>query len=244
MRIVRRSMSSVLSTGKTFTLQIAGRDCRIYEQESPLCLLVQPLGVHEQETLDDKVQSIAAKTSIPFALVAFEISDWERDLMPWSDPTVSKRTDAECRADETLRYIIQELLPWMKGRFGDMPIILGGYSLAGLFSLWAARESNAFAGVAAASPSVWIRNWQDYAEKHPMQARQVFLSLGEREEKSRNRAIARVGERIRAEHAMLQRELGEENCTLEWNPGGHFVDCDSRVARAFIWNIKRLKERD
>ena len=75
-----------------------------------------------------------------------------------------------------------------------------------------------------------------------MQARQVFLSLGEREEKSRNRAIARVGERIRAEHTLLQRELGDENCTLEWNPGGHFVDCDIRLARAFIWNIMKVRK--
>ena len=76
-----------------------------------------------------------------------------------------------------------------------------------------------------------------------MQARRVFLSLGEREEQTRNRAIARVGERIRNEHALLQRQFGEENCTLEWNPGGHFVDCDNRLARAFIWNLDRLKER-
>jgi predicted alpha/beta superfamily hydrolase len=205
--------------------------------------LVQPLGAHESETLDAEAQSIAAKASIPFALAAFEISDWERDLMPWSDPAVSKRTDAECRADETLQYLIQGLLPWLKGRFGDVPVVLGGYSLAGLFSLWAARETNAFAGVAAASPSVWIRDWPNYADMHPMRARRVFLSLGEREEQTRNRAIARVGERIRNEHALLQRQLGEANCTLEWNPGGHFVDCDNRLARAFIWNLDRLKER-
>ena len=234
-------MDSAFSAGKSFNLQIAGRNCRIYEQESPRCILVQPLGVHEHETLDAEVQSIAAKASIPFALAAFEISDWERDLMPWSDPAVSKRTDSECLADETLLYLIQGLLPWLKGRLGDAPVVLGGYSLAGLFSLWAARKSNAFWGIAAASPSVWIQGWPEYVDTHPMRARRVFLSLGEREEQTRNRTIARVGERIRDEHALLQRELGEENCTLEWNPGGHFADCDGRLARAFIWNLARLE---
>ncbi|MBQ7176526.1 MAG: hypothetical protein IJS08_03850 [Victivallales bacterium] len=237
-------MDSAFSAGKSFNQQIAGRDCHIYEQEMPLCILVQPLGVHEQDTLDAEVQSIAAKASIPFAMVAFEISDWERDLMPWSDPAVSKLSDAECHADETLRYITDELLPWLKGRFGDLPIVLGGYSLAGLFSLWAARECDCFYGIAAASPSVWIEGWPDYVDTHPMRARRVFLSLGEREEKTRNRAIARVGERIRDEHALLQRQLGEANCTLEWNPGGHFVDCDSRLARAFIWNLARDEKQD
>ena len=229
------------SAGKSLNLQIAERNCRIYEQGSPCCILVQPLGAHELETLDTEVQSIAAKASIPFALAAFEISDWERDLMPWGDPAVSKRSDAECRADETLLYLTQGLLPWLKGRLGDEPVVLGGYSLAGLFSLWTARETDAFSGVAAASPSVWIRGWPEYANTHPMQARRVFLSLGEREEQTRNCAIARVGERIRDEHALLQRELGEENCTLEWNPGGHFADCDGRLARAFIWNLARVE---
>ena len=236
-------MNSAFSSGESFNLQIADRNCRIYEQASPRCMLIQPLGAHEQETLDAEVQSIAVKTAIPFALVAFEISDWERDLMPWGDPAVSKRTDAECRANETLQYLIRGLLPWMKSRFGEVPVVLGGYSLAGLFSLWAARACDCFCGIAAASPSVWIRGWPDYADRHPMRATRVFLSLGEREEQTRNRAIARVGERIRDEHALLQRQLGEANCTLEWNPGGHFVDCDSRLARAFIWNLARLKEQ-
>ncbi len=230
-----------VSAGKSFHLQIAERNCRIYEQDSPLCLLVQPLGSHEREMLDAEVQTIAAKVSIPFALVAFEISDWERDLMPWSDPAISKRTDAECRANETLQYLIHGLLPCLKGHFVDVPVVLGGYSLAGLFSLWAARECDCFGGIAAASPSVWIRGWSDYADTHPMRARRVFLSLGKREEQTRNRAIARVGDCIRGEHALLLRQLSEANCTLEWNPGGHFVDCDSRLARAFIWNLGHLQ---
>ena len=52
-------MDSAFSAGKSFKLQIADRNCRIYEQDSPLCLLVQPLGAHEQETLDAEVQNIA-----------------------------------------------------------------------------------------------------------------------------------------------------------------------------------------
>lgn len=41
---------------------------------------------------------------------------------------------------------------------------LGGYSLAGLFSLWAAYQTNLFAGIAAASPSVWFPGFLDYAK--------------------------------------------------------------------------------
>jgi len=219
---------------------IAGRHCHLFSQDSPKCLLVQPLGADEHDTLPNEIEEIAAASPMSFAMVAFGIADWEHDLMPWSDPAVSKRIEVETGAIDTLRYLLDRLLPWLKERYGELPVVLGGYSLAGLFSLWASRETNAFTGIAAASPSVWIQGWPEYAESHPLQARQVYLSLGEREEKSRNRAIAQVGERIRNEHAWLERQLGESNCALEWNPGGHFVDCELRLARAFIWNLQKL----
>ena len=223
------------------TLDIAGRRCHLYGQNATQCLLVQPLGLHEQETLERETEAISADTPMPFTLAAFEIADWERDLMPWNDSAVSKRPGTGSGASDTLHYLQDDLLPWLKRCYGEMPVILGGYSLAGLFALWATRECNAFAGVAAASPSVWIRGWLEYAEAHPMQARQVYLSLGEREEKTRNRAIATVSDRIRSEHAMLEHQLDEENCILEWNPGGHFVDCERRLARAFLWNLQKLE---
>ena len=220
---------------------IADRRCRLVSQDAPLCLLVQPLGVHENDTLSNEIEDIVVASPLPFSMVAFEIADWERDLMPWSDPAVSKRLEAGTGAVDTLRYLLDGLLPWLKERYGELPMVLGGYSLAGLFSLWAARETDAFAGIAAASPSVWIRDWPKYAESHPLQARQAYLSLGEREAKTRNRAIAQVGERIRNEHALLERQLGKSNCALEWNPGGHFVDCERRLARAFLWNLRKLE---
>jgi len=220
-------------------ITIAKCACHLVEQDAPQCLLVQPLGTHENDTLPDEMAEIATASPMPFAMAAFEIADWERDLMPWGDPAVSKRPEAGTGAVGTLQYLLDGLLPWLKERYGELPVVLGGYSLAGLFSLWASRETNAFTGIAAASPSVWIQGWPEYADSHPLQARQVYLSLGEREEKTRNRAIAQIGERIRNEHALAERQLGESNCALEWNPGGHFADCERRLARAFIWNLQR-----
>ena len=223
------------------TLDIAGRRCHLCGKNVSQCLLVQPLGPHEQEALASETEAISADTPTPFMLTAFEIADWECDLMPWNDPAVSKRPETGSGASDTLHYLLDYLLPWLKGHYGEMPVVLGGYSLAGLFALWATRECDAFAGVAAASPSVWIQGWPEYAEAHPIKASQAYLSLGEREEKTRNRAIATVGDRIRSEHARLKPQLGEENCILEWNPGGHFADCELRTARAFAWNLERFR---
>ncbi len=118
---------------------------------------------------------------------------------------------------------------------GFAPIILGGYSLAGLFALWAACQTDRFGAVVAGSPSLWAGDWPGYAAGHAMQARQVYLSLGDREERSRNKTFARVGDRIREEHRRLQQQLGEENTTLVWEEGGHFADPAARMARGFVW---------
>ena len=62
---------------------------------------------------------------------------------------------------------------------------IGGYSLAGLFSLWAAYQTDVFSGIAAASPSVWFPGFIEYMKEHEIKSETVYLSLGDREEKTR-----------------------------------------------------------
>ena len=58
--------------------------------------------------------------------------------------------------------------------------------MAGLFSLWAAYQTDAFAGVAAASPSIWFPDFLQDMKEHGIRTESVYLSLGDREEKTRN----------------------------------------------------------
>ena len=58
--------------------------------------------------------------------------------------------------------------------------------MAGLFSLWAAYQTDAFGGVAAASPSIWFPDFLQYMKEHDIRTESVYLSLGDREEKTRN----------------------------------------------------------
>ena len=115
----------------------------------------------------------------------------------------------------------------------------GGYSLAGLFSLWSAAQVDDFAAVAAVSPSVWFPGWADYADAHPVLARAAYLSLGDREEKSRNPVLASVGDAIRREDARLS-ERGVRH-TLQWNVGNHFQDAEKRCADGFAWCMAQRK---
>ena len=198
--------------------------------------LIWPLGEEEVEPLAGVLEEIG-RAGIPFSFTGLVISDWNRELSPWEAPAVFGKEGFGKGAGDTLDFIRTDLLP------GEGCCILGGYSLAGLFALWASTQPGGerFAGIAAASPSVWFPGWQDHVRKNPLKARVVYLSLGDREERTRNPVMSRVGEAIR-ELAGLSREREDMKSILEWNKGGHFQDPGPRTARAFAWTLEQLKD--
>ena len=76
-------------------------------------------------------------------------------------------------------------------------------------------------------------------KKNGIMTGNVYLSLGDREEKVRNPVMATVGDRVREAHKLLKER--NVNCMLEWNNGNHFKDPDIRTAKAFAWVMNRLK---
>ena len=217
---------------------IAGRKCRLYGSETPACVLVQPSARHENGTLEAEVAELSKLVPKPFLLAAIELEDWTIDLMPWPDGNISRDPEAGKHGQETLDFILQGLIPELESRYGALPVILGGYSLGGLFALWASCQTDCFGGVAAASPSVWIHGWLPFAKKHVPMADAIYLSLGDREEHVKNQAIARVGDNLRAYYELLQAQ--SRRCTLVWEEGNHFNDNAGRLARAFAWCLKQL----
>ena len=219
---------------------IGGRKCRLFASDAPACLLIQPSARHETATLAAEAGMIAELSGVPSVLATVELEDWTVGLMPWWDGNVSRDPEAGKHGQETLEYLLSALVPELRKRFGPLPLILGGYSLGGLFALWASMQTDTFQAVAAASPSVWIHGWLPFARKHVPLAEDIYLSLGDREEQVKNQAIARVGDNLRAHYALLQEQIGPEHCTLVWEQGNHFTDNEGRLARAFAWCLRRI----
>lgn len=213
----------------------------LYVHDNPVALLIQPLERKEVGTIGHEVSLIAQHTPHPFVMAAFKINDWHLQMSPWHDDAISRREEVGHHAEETLRFITHRLLPVLQQRFGDLPVVLGGYSLAALFSLWAATQTNVFTGIAAASPSVWIDGWQTFASSHPILSKVAYLSIGRKEEHVRNLSMARVGANIRFEQQLLEQQLGPNNTTLQWNEGGHFDHMDARTAQAYAWTINKFR---
>lgn len=212
-----------------------------YGDNSPRLAMIQMLDDHQAKDFERETEIIAqALGNVPFIMVGMRVSDWEKELTTWPDQHISKREGVGLGAEDTLHRLTEQLCPLLRKDFGNIPIILGGYSLGGLFSLWATRQTDVFDGIAAMSPSLWIKDWDSYADENVPHSRVVYLSLGNREENAKNRYIGQVGDRVRREHARLVKNLGEDNTTLVWNQGGHYQQFMERTAAGFTWCAKRL----
>ena len=205
----------------------------LFGSESAPNVLIQPVDSHDLEGIENEVKTIRELTNADFRMIAVRVPDWNRDLSPWTAPAVFGKESFGDGAGDFLEGILP-LCPDGKTCY------IGGYSLAGLFALWAAYRTGRFAGVAAASPSVWFPEFTDFMQANRIQSKAVYLSLGDREEKAKNPVMAAVGSRIREAEGILKAQ--GIPCTLEWNPGNHFRDADVRTAKAFAWVLNHTPE--
>ena len=190
-------------------------------------VLLQPIGEHDLNSLENELSSLTELAQRDFRWIGFQVEDWNRDLAPWESPAVFGRDDFGNGAQDTL----SEILKYCDNQ--DKTYYLGGYSMAGLFALWAVYQTEVFSGIAAVSPSVWFPGFLDYMAEHKPQICHVYLSLGDKEEKTNNRILRTVGDKIRAAYAGLTAQ--NVDCVLEWNQGNHFREPDLRMARGFAW---------
>ncbi|MCR5803892.1 MAG: esterase [Clostridia bacterium] len=202
-----------------------------YGNRNAAVVLIQPIGDHDLSYLENEISLIREKAKTDFRFIAFKVDDWNKDLSPWKAPAVFGKEDFGDGAYDTLNEIISLCNDKTK------TYLIGGYSLAGLFALWASYQTDIFMGVAAASPSMWFHEFTEYMKENENRSDYVYLSLGNKEEKTRNPIMATVGDRMKTAYEILQ-EQGKD-CVFEWNEGNHFKDADIRTAKGFLWVLDR-----
>lgn len=223
-------------------LQLQNRTCRIYCNSHADYLLLQMADEHDLAVMEQEIAALQKYTFKTFLLAVFPVQNWNDALSPWPAPPAWGKGGFGGRAGETLQWL-RQVVPEIRKRFCLSPEcrgILGGYSLSGLFALWASTQTTALYGVAAASPSVWFPGWPEFEAAHHISAQRIYLSLGNREEYTKNQTMAAVGGNIRALHNTLKQRGAD--CTLEWNAGGHFKEPELRTARAFAWVMEGKNE--
>lgn len=166
-------------------------------------------------------------------LVVCRLSDWNRHMTPWEAPPAFGREGFSGGAGETLHWLRETCIPAVTAQYGQREGYVCGYSLGGLFALWAVLECDCFRGAASCSGSLWYPGWLDYFRSKSISREiRVYLSLGTHEERTHNPVLAAVGPATRETYERLQQHCP---AALQWNPGGHFRDPERRTAMGIRW---------
>ena len=172
-----------------------------------------------------------------FSLLSVGGLDWNRDMSPWEcAPVMAQDEGYAGGADSYLSLLLEEILPEGLKRLPESPSWTGiaGYSLAGLFALYALYRTDIFARAASMSGSLWFPGFGDFVRSHDMKRapEKLYLSLGDKEAKTRNPYLKTVQENTEAA-VQLYRDRGLD-VTWELNPGNHFRDAELRSAKGIL----------
>lgn len=172
-----------------------------------------------------------------FTLVTISGLNWEAELSPWAAGGLFKYSEMFTGgADAYLQFLTQQVLPHAEaGLNGILWRGLAGYSLAGLFTVYAMYKTYLFSRAASMSGSLWYPGFKDFALKNTLRIapQHLYFSLGDKEARARNQYLKTV-QQCTEELAAHYRSLGINTC-YELNPGGHYRDIISRSGAGIKW---------
>ena len=217
-------------------LQFGHRRVCLYQLVQGNAPLVYSIDYHENGQL--LLEACKQVGCSGFNLVTISGLHWNQELSPWPIETVVAKNDNFAgMADQWLPLLTGEVLPQVEQLLDAPPAwrCLAGYSLAGLFAVWTAFQTDLFTRILSASGSMWYPGWLEYAHEHQLAAplQGAYLSVGEQESSSRNAVLQTVGERTQA-LAALMAERGIPS-KFELNPGNHFKNPPLRVVKGIKW---------
>ena len=211
--------------------------------EGERALLVTCCG-DELEAMLPAIEAVLApkigRSVRPFALASLPEVDWDADYTPWPSDELNGRHMAG-HADALLDETQGPLLEAARVRLGGVAQTgVLGYSLGGLFALYAAsREGAPFDCAASVSGALWYEGFVDYAAQAAFpKLTRAYVSLGLKEAKTSRGPMGRGKAAAEAVHSLLAVRLGPENAAFEWNNGNHFFEVPQRVAKAIEYLCK------
>ena len=223
---------------QTFTIN--GKSISVFsgtKLESPIIYL---------NTFSDEGQQVYEATqtvgSPPFTLVAISDLDWNHDMVPWNSPPAFKNAKP-CTggADDYLRLLSDEIIPTAEKEINGVPSWRGiaGYSLAGLFALYAIYRTNLFSRVGSMSGSLWFPSMKEYLFSHEPKCRPdcIYFSLGDKESKTRNPILRNVRQNTEEIQAFYQAK--GIDTVFQLNPGNHYDHAAERTAAGIAWLLSR-----
>lgn len=188
----------------------------------------------------DKLSEILPYVGPNVVLAAVRYTNWNHDFSPWTAPAVFGQEDFTGGGPAYLEMLLTKVVPAVRERWPDAPLVLAGYSLAGLFAVWAAAQTDAFDGVASMSGSLWFDGFGEYMQAAACHARRVYLSVGDKEKRTRNVRM----QQVEAASRTLYEQLMAQGiaATFELNQGNHFQQVPERIAKGINWICQAYDE--
>lgn len=176
-------------------------------------------------------------TDKDFSLLTIYVSDWNNDLSPYTASSIFKGTsDFKGNADSFLDYVLK-LIKKVVLEANIKPIfkVLVGYSMAGLFAVYALFKTNEFLKVGSVSGSLWYPHFTEFIENNEvLQGISTFyMSLGDKEKKTSNKIMSQVETNSLIVFERIKPQFN--NSKFEFNPGNHFKDEDLRIAKCIAY---------
>ena len=174
----------------------------------------------------------------PFNLVTVSDLAWNHDMAPWDSPAAFKKGEPFIGgADNYLQLLVEEIIPRAEKELAEPPVWRGiaGYSLAGLFALYAIYRTDVFSRVGCMSGSLWFPGFKEYIFSHKPKRRPdcIYFSLGDKEAKTRNSVLKTVQENTEEIRNFYQgRGI---DTVFQLNPGNHFVQGVERTVVGIRW---------
>lgn len=187
--------------------------------------------IPEPEPVTEEVSFLAEELSL--TLVAVGGMDWNGDLSPWKAPKVFQgESDFSGGADRFTDELVRDFFPRAEEGLTVRRRMMAGISMSGLFALYMAVKSDRLDAVASISGSLWFDGFADFMNEHSVNERvkRVYVSLGDREKKTKNPRMARVETASLA----IQNRLAERGLetVFQMNRGNHFVHGAERLEEA------------
>lgn len=178
---------------------------------------------------------------IGFYLAVISDIEWNDEMTPGECPPLFKKDKPYTGGAKVyLDKLVHKILPEIENQI-EQPIscmIIAGYSLGGLFSLYSLYETDVFTRAVSASGSMWFPGFWEFINEHEMKVKpeRIYMSLGDQEAKSKNPYLCTVQEKTEAIYKHFE-EIGL-SVKYELNPGNHFQDADERLAKGIAWCLQ------
>lgn len=206
----------------------------VSNESGEVCYVLLPDKLKDTEM--DWLEEMSLRHSMNIVVISG--MKWNEVLTPWQAPGLSsKEEDFKGKARYFLDALIGDVFVNTEQslRLNNPGRHLVGVSLAGLFALWATAHTDRLDSAASVSGSLWYDGFSEWLKGQELRCGRYFISLGEKEVKSKNERISSVGT-LTQEVVQCLKDKGLD-VVFSTDEGNHFDHLRERLEKAFAFIV-------